>query len=614
MFISMFDFLENKFQKRKDFHLRILISVLLVLLCFIILGLRSWNLQIVQYKNLSEQADLNRAFLINIAPPRGNILDRNGEILACNCPAYVLEAIPEKIPKSLALLDKLSVGININAIELDQLKRKIIESNPHVRISLRNNLHESEASWFAEHAFEFPGIELKAYWMRNYPQGSIGAHVIGYIGRISSIDLKKLRDQGILNDYKGIDFIGKKGIEKICENKLRGKKGLEKIEINAARKPIRVLEKISPEPGSDVSLSIDIRLQRLSEKAFGMRKGALVAISPETGEILAFVSKPSFDPNLFVNGMNLENWNALNSSPDYPLLNRALHATYPIGSTYKPFVALAALELGKRSAIERIADPGYFEFGGRKFRNSRSVAYGMMDMHRAIVLSSDTYFYSLGPEIGVNALHDFLKQFGFGQITGIDLDGEKSGILPSTEWKRLAYRDKDKQRWYPGETISLTVGQGYNSFTLLQLAQGTAVLANGGSYRRPHLVQSIKYFSSEEQIIDSVIEYQIPLNLSNVNTIKSAMADVVRYGTARRAFFGAKYTAAGKTGTAQLCSLRDEQYQSLNENLKDHSLFIGFAPLDRPKIAVALIVENAGWGGNVAASIARKVFDYWLCE
>ena len=331
--------------------------------------------------------------------------------------------------------------------------------------------------------------------------------------------------------------------------------------------------------------------------------------------MLAFVSAPSFDPNLFIDGIDVENWKRLNESPDHPLVNRPLSGTYPIGSTYKPFVALAALELGKRTAKDRIYDPGYYEFGGQRFRNAGGASYGSTDMHRAIVVSSDTYFYALGPDIGVNALHDFSKQFGFGQITGIDLDGERRGILPSTEWKRNAYKKPSQQRWYAGETVSVAVGQGYNSFTLLQLAQATSVLASGGVYMRPHLVDAIQW-PRDDRIEKTVTEpsHIIPLKPENVAVIHNAMADVINKGTARRIFQGAHYQAAGKTGTAQVFSLRGSRYDAdaLDERLRDHSLFMAYAPVENPQIALAVIVENGGWGTTVAAPIARKVFDFWL--
>ena len=340
-----------------------------------------------------------------------------------------------------------------------------------------------------------------------------------------------------------------------------------------------------------------------------------MALDPDTGEVLAFVSQPSFDPNLFVDGIDVDNWRMLNESPDHPLINRPLYGTYPIGSTYKPFVGLAALELGKRRATDRISDPATTS-SAAKFRNAAAPAYGMTDMHKAIVVSSDTYFYSLGPEIGVNALHDFTKQFGFGQITGIDLEGEARRAAVHRLEALGLQKEKERQRWYAGETISVAVGQGYNSFTLLQLAQGTSTLANDGLYRRPHLVRGARSAHGPGQAHRFGARLSHPLKQANVDVIKNAMADVVRAGTAQRAFANAPYQAAGKTGTAQVFSLRGARYRAsaIDERLRDHALFMGFAPLEHPRIAVALIVENAGWGASVAAPVARKVFDYWLAK
>jgi penicillin-binding protein 2 len=439
--------------------------------------------------------------------------------------------------------------------------------------------------------------------------------VLGFVGRISEEDEQHLEDTGQSGNYRGTQVIGKKGIEKTWEKTLHGRTGVEELEVTATGRPVRELSRTDPIPGSNLELSLDIGLQRLAESQFEGRRGALVAIAPKTGEVLAFVSAPSFDPNLFVDGIDVENWKKLNDSPDHPLINRPLYGTYPIGSTYKPFVALAALQMGLRSPTELIPDPGYFELAGQKFRNAAGAVYGPTDMHKAIVKSSDTYFFSLGAIMDVDKLHDFSKQFGFGQITGIDLDGERRGVLPSRAWKRKAYKKPSQQHWYRGETVSVTVGQGYNAFTLLQLAQATSVLANNGVYMKPHLVR---------RIIDPITgrfsypvtgpQYTIKLDPKNLKIIRDAMVDVVRQGTARQAFVGATYQAAGKTGTAQVYSLRGSKYRahSVDERLRDHALFMAYAPADDPQIAVALIVENGGWGASVAAPIARKVFDYWL--
>ncbi|CAM3835873.1 penicillin-binding protein 2 [Bordetella tumulicola] len=611
----MFEFKKTGQQQKQRFALRAWVGGLFALACFFVLVGRFWYLQVDRYEGLSERADRNRIAVVPIAPRRGEILDRNGVVMARNYRTYTLEVVPGHAGDINAMLERLTPIVYVSPGDQRRFKRRVLESGRYASLILRNNLNDTEASWFAAHAYEFPGVELRARWVREYPQGATAGHVVGFIGRISENDVEALEAAGQLGNYRGTDVIGKKGIEKSWEEQLHGQTGIEEVEVNASGRPVRTLHRRDPVPGVDIMLSIDLGLQRVAEEAFGDQRGALVAIDPDTGEVLAFVSKPSFDPNLFIDGIDVENWRLLNESPDHPLINRPLYGTYPIGSTYKPFVALAALELGVRSAKQRISDPGYYEFGGQRFRNAGGAAYGMTDMHRAIVVSSDTYFYSLGPEIGVDRLHDFSKQFGFGQITGIDLDGERAGILPSIEWKRKAYKDRKQQQWYAGETISVAVGQGYNSFTLLQLAQATSTLANSGAYRRPHLVHATRDTRTGVATpTPSTPDYLIPLKQENVDVIKNAMVGVVRSGTARRAFAGAAYQAAGKTGTAQVFSLRGSKYKAseLDERLRDHALFMGFAPADKPRIAVALLVENAGWGASVAAPVARTVFDYWL--
>jgi len=613
----MFEFKQTALQQKQRFRLRALLGGVFALICFGLLAGRFWLLQVDRFEGLAERADRNRIAVVPIPPRRGDILDRNGVVLARNYRTYTLEVVPAQAGNLDELFRRLTEVVYVSPTDQRRFKRRVGESSRYASLVLRNNLNETEAAWFAAHAYQFPGVELRARWVREYPQGTSAAHVVGYIGRIADNDVEALEAAGQLGNYRGTDNIGKKGVEKTWESELHGRTGLDEVEVTASGRPVRTLRRIDPVPGSDIKLSLDLGLQKVAEEAFGNHRGALVAIDPDTGEILAFVSQPSFDPNLFVDGIDVDSWRTLNESPDHPLINRPLYGTYPIGSTYKPFVALAALELGKRRATDRIPDPGYFEFGGQRFRNAAGAVYGPTDMHRALVVSSDTYFFSLGPEIGVNALHDFTKQFGFGQITGVDLEGEKRGVLPSTEWKRKAYKDKEKQRWYAGETISVTVGQGYNSFTLLQLAQATATLSNNGLYRKPHLVHGVEDpRTGEFKRMPSTPDYQIPLRKENLQVVKNALADVIRVGTARNAFRGAAYQAAGKTGTAQVYSLRGGRYnaQTVSERLRDHALFMGFAPLEHPRIAVALIVENGGWGASTAAPVARKVFDYWLAR
>ncbi|HBI83446.1 MAG TPA: penicillin-binding protein 2 [Alcaligenaceae bacterium] len=613
----MFEFKKTSQQQKGRFLLRALVAGAVALICFGLLVGRFWVLQVERHEGLAARADSNRIAVVPIPPRRGEIVDRNGEVLARNHLSYTLEVVPARVGNLDELFSQLMPIVHISSVDQRRFKRRVAESGRYSSVVLRNNLNETEAAWFSAHSFNFPGVELRARWVREYPQGKSAAHVIGYIGRISESDLNELDDSGRLGNYRGTDVIGKKGIEKTYETALHGKTGVQEVEVTARGKPVRVLRRTDPIPGSNLVLSLDMNLQRVAEDAFKDQRGALVAIEPATGDVLAFVSQPSFDPNLFIDGIDVESWKQLNESPDHPLVNRPISGTYPIGSTYKPFVALAALELNKRRATDRISDPGYFEFGGQRFRNSGSTAFGSIDMHFALVVSSDTYFYSLGPEIGVNGLHDFMKPFSFGQLTGIDIDGEKRGVLPSTDWKRSAYKKKEQQRWYAGETISVAVGQGYNSFTLMQLAQATAVLANDGTYMKPHLVKQIENATTgERKPTVAEASYKIPLKKENIQVIKRALADVTTSGTARQAFAGSAYAAAGKTGTAQVYSLRGSKYRAnaIDERLRDHALFMAFAPAANPTIAVAIIVENAGWGGSVAAPIARKVFDAWLLK
>lgn len=614
----MFEFKKTSQLLRRRTFVRALVAAAVVIFFLSLLVGRLWYLQVVRYEGLAARADQNRITVVPLPPRRGEIVDRNGAVLARNYRDYTLVVTPAHVEGPMEeMLDELSTLIYVSPREQRRFLKAVQQNSRYAQISLRNSLNEIEASWFAAHAFKFPGVQLQARWVREYPQGEAAAHVIGYVGRISESDVASLEEKGTLSNYRGTSIIGKKGIEKTWEEVLHGQTGIEEVEVTASGRPVRVLSRIDPVPGADLQLSIDIGLQKVAEAQFEGRRGALVAIEPKTGEVLAFVSAPSFDPNLFVDGIDVENWRKLNESPDRPLINRPLFGTYPIGSTYKPFVALAALELGKRSATEKIYDPGYFEFGGQRFRNAGGAVYGWTDMQRALVKSSDTYFYSLGPEIGVDALHDFSKQFGFGQITGIDLEGERRGILPSREWKRNAYKKPSQQRWYAGETVSVAVGQGYNSFTLLQLAQATAVLANDGVYMKPHLVRELEDPQTGE-IKRPVTEpsHIIPLKQENIDVVKNALAEVTRTGTARRAFADAPYQAAGKTGTAQVFSLRGAKYNAsaIDERLRDHALFMAYAPAEDPQIAIGLIVENAGWGATVAAPVARSVFDYWLVD
>lgn len=601
----------------RQFRLRLWVAGLAALFGFLLLGSRLWWLQVEQHSQYVTRADNNRISVRAIAPRRGEIFDRHGVALARNVSTWTLELVPAEVPDLEATILELSELIAISETDRRRFRRLRQESSRFESIPLRTNLGEDEAARFAAVRFRFPGVDLRSRWMREYPHGEVGAHVIGYLNRLSPADVERLEGEGQWANYRATQHIGKQGVEKSYEAVLHGTVGAEAVEVTARGRPVRVLHRTEPQAGRDLRLSIDIHLQRVAEQALAGRRGAVVAIEPTTGDILAFVSQPSYDPNLFVNGIDVENWRLLSESPDKPLINRPLSGTYPIGSTYKPFMALAGLELGVRKASDIIYDPGFFELAGHRFRNAGSVAYGPTNLHRSLVVSSDTYYYSLASELGVNRIHDFMKPFGFGQVTGIDLEGERSGILPSTEWKRQHFRKPEQQRWYNGETVSVGVGQGYNSFTILQLAQATAVLASGGTYMRPHVVKSIGGAPGEaETLTVPSASYTIPFEPAHLRAVRDALVEVNRTGTARRAFDGAPYAVAGKTGTAQVFSLRGEKYRAseVDERLRDHALYMAFAPAEAPRIALAVLVENGGWGGATAAPVARAIFDYWLLE
>ena len=598
------------------FRMRVLVASIVVVVCFGLVAARLFYLQVVRHDDLRAQAENNRTAIVPIVPNRGLILDRNGIVLASNYSAYTLEIMPSKVPNLEQTIDELALILDITPRDRKRFKKLREEARSFEFLPLRSRLSDEEVARFAAQRYRFPGVDIKARLFRNYPYGELASHVIGYIGRINVSEKEKLDESDDAANYRGTEYIGKLGVEQSYESQLHGITGVDSMETSAGGRATRRLASQPSSPGDTVKLSIDIKLQKLIEDMFGDRRGALVALDPKTGEVLAFVSKPTFDPNLFVEGIDQESWQGLNESIDKPLLNRALRGTYPAGSTYKPFMALAALATGKRSASTQINDPGFFMFGGHRFGSPENERGGIMDMHRSIVESSNAYYYSLANELGVDAIHDFMKPLGFGQITGIDIHGEVRGVLPSTDWKRNYYKRPEHQRWYAGETISLGIGQGYNSFTMLQLAQATAIVANNGIKRKPQLVMATQNASTQVSV---PVPSEPPVNLGfkpeHLEVIRRAMVGVTQEGTSRRVFAGAPYLSGGKTGTAQAVSLgKNEKYNAarMEERQRDHSLYIAFAPAEDPKIALAVIVENAGFGSTSAAPIARRTFDYWL--
>jgi penicillin-binding protein 2 len=549
-------------------------------------------------------------------PNRGQILDRNGIVLANNYSAYTLEITPSKIKSLDETIEALSEIVEITPRDLRRFKKLRDESRSFESLPIRTKLDEGEVARFTAQRFRFPGVEIKARLFRSYPYGDVASHVIGYIGRINRTEKDRLDDSEDAANYRGTEYIGKLGVEQSFERQLHGMTGVDSVETSAGGRAVRKLSSIPSAPGDTVVLSIDIKLQKLIEDMYGERRGALVALDPKTGQVLAFVSKPTFDPNLFVDGIDYESWQALNESIDKPLLNRALRGTYPPGSTYKPFMALAALQTGTRAADTVIQDNGTWNFAGHAFRSHGDRGLGPVDMHVAITKSSNVYFYSLANELGVDAIHDFMAPLGFGQITGIDILGESRGLLPNMEWKRNYYKRKDQQKWYAGETISLGIGQGYNTFTMLQLAQATAILANKGIKHTPQLVIATQDpLTRERRTIEPAPGQDLGFKPENLAVINKALVAVTTDGTSTRVFAGAPYQSAGKTGTAQAVGIAaGGKYNAskMEERRRDHALYMAFAPADDPKIALAVIVENAGFGAAHAAPIARRVFDYWL--
>ena len=608
--------LRNYEREVHQFQLRIGVAGIAVVIGFVLLAARFVYLQVVQHDIYSAKAEDNRISIVPVPPNRGLIVDRNGLVLARSYSGYTLEIFPRRARNVEATIDELSELIEITPRDRRLFRKLVAETRNAESLPIRTRLSDEEVAKFAANRYRFEGVEIKGRLFRQYPYGDVASHVLGYMGRIDQTDQARLEEDGVDANYRGTDYIGKAGVEASYQHELHGTTGFEHVEIDAAGRGIRTLSRTPSQPGNNVALTLDMTLQQVAENAFGERRGALVAIEPATGGVLAFVSKPGFDPNLFVDGIDPQSWAELNNSPDKPLNNRAIAGMYPPGSTFKPYMALAALELGKRTPRSTIHDPGYFEFGGRRFRDSKPGGNGVVDLYKSIVVSSDTYYYQVANDLGIDAIAGFMKHFGFGERTGIDLQGEATGVLPSPEWKMKRFKRPEQQKWYAGETISIGIGQGYNAYTPIQLAQAMATLANGGSMYRPHLIAYVDDpRTGEQRPVEPELVHKVPVRHDYLEFVKRAMAGVNKEGTAARSFASAPYTSGGKTGTAQLVGIRqNEKYDEskVAERLRDHSLFIAFAPLENPKIALSVVVENGGFGARTAAPIARTVLDYYL--
>jgi penicillin-binding protein 2 len=603
------------------FHRRLTIAGVLMLAAFGGLLGRFVYLQVIQQRHYQTLAESNRVAIVPIAPNRGVITDRNGVVLAQSYPAYTLEIVPSRVANLDATIDQLAKIVEVQPRDRKRFRRLLEESKRLDSVPLRTRLTDEEVARFAVNQYRFPGVDIKARLFRQYPFGELASQLIGYVSRINDRDLERIDEWNETANYKGSDYIGKVGVEQSYERELHGGTGVEEVEVDSGGRAVRTLSRTPPISGNNLRLALDIKLQKIAEEAFGSRRGALVAIEPATGEILAFVSRPGFDPNLFVDGIDPSAWEQLNDSPDKPLLNRPSRGAYPPGSTIKPYLALAALTSGKRTATQTIFDPGYYQIAGsgRRFRDDKPGGHGYVDMTKSIVASCDTYYYMLAGETDIDDNYTFMTQFGFGQKTGIDLEGELPGVLPSRAWKRERFAGsnyrEEHRKWYLGDSISAGIGQGYTAFTPLQQAQAMATLANDGVAMRPRVVKSIEDIRTGA-LRELAAEPTHTVNVSpqDLAVIKKAMASVPREGTSAAAFVGAKYVSAGKTGTAQLYALKGEKYAAgrVDERLRDHAWYVAYAPADKPMIALAVLVENGGFGAQAAAPIARIVLDYYL--
>jgi penicillin-binding protein 2 len=605
--------LRNRDEEIFWFQRRLMVASVIILACFALLAGRFFYLQVVKHSHFERLAEANRIDIQPEVPNRGIITDRNGIVLVSNYSAYTLEISPQSVENLDATIDRVAAFVEITPRDRRRFKRLYEEFRSAESLPLKSRLSDEEVARVAANRFQLPGVEIKARLFRQYPMGELASHVIGYIGRINQKEKERIEAQGLAQDYKGSDYIGKSGIELSYEKELRGVSGALEVEVDASRRVMRQLSRKPSIPGNNLQLSLDIRLQKIAEDAFGDRRGALVAIEPSSGDILAFVSKPGFDPSLFVDGIDPQSWEALRDSPDKPMLNRPIQGTYPPGSTYKPFMALMAQDFGLRTASQTIIDPGYFRLGSGVWRDSKPSGNGVVNLAKSIAVSSDVYYYQLGSELDIDQWSKYMRQFGFGEKTGVDIEGEHIGILPTREWK--AKRFPKDPKVHVGDQVSLGIGQGFNTFTPMQLAYATSVLANGGVAFKPHLVKRIQDpQTGEGRLTQPKPAYTVPIKPEHLVPVMEGMAGVVREGTAARVFAGARYTSGGKTGTAQVFNLRGGKYveSEVDERLRDHSWYIAFAPLEQPKIAMAVFVENGGFGARAAAPIARKVMDAYF--
>ncbi|RZI91111.1 MAG: penicillin-binding protein 2 [Pseudomonas sp.] len=590
---------------------RVVVGAVAIMLLVCVLIARLYYLQIIQYDYHSTLSENNRVHVQPIPPTRGLIFDRNGVIIADNRPSFSLTMTRERAGKWPEVLDAIVEVLGLTADDRALFEKRMKQGRrPFEPVPILFELSEDQIARIAVNQFRLPGVEVAAQLVRHYPQGAHFAHSVGYVGRINEKELKTLDPV----NYSGTHHIGKTGVERFYEDALHGQVGYEEVETNARGRVLRVLKRTDPIPGKDIVLGLDIKLQEAAELALGGRRGAIVALDPRSGEVLAMVSQPSFDPNLFVTGIGFQAYADLRDSIDRPLFNRVLRGLYPPGSTIKPAVAIAGLDSGVVTAGSRVFDPGYYQLPNydHKYRNWNRTGDGWVDLDLAIMRSNDTYFYDLAHKMGIDRLSTYMNKFGLGQRVSLDMFEESSGLMPTREWKRATRR----QAWFPGETLILGIGQGYMQTTPLQMAQATALIASKGKWFRPHLAKTIE---GQPPVDENPIEDIVLRDPSDWAKVTHGMEQVMHNarGTARAAATGAQYRIAGKSGTAQVVAIKQgEKYDrnKVQERHRDHALFVGFAPADDPKIVVSVMIENGEAGGRVAAPVMRQIMDAWLLD
>ena len=592
---------------------RAVAAVALVLILIAVLLSRLIYLQIISHEHYTTRSEDNRVKVVPLPPTRGLIYDRHGVLLAENLPSYSLEVVPEQAGDIEKSIDALREVVEIRDVDLARFRKQFRQKRRFEGIPLRFRLSDEEVARFAVNRHRFTGVDIVARLSRHYPMGETLVHAVGYVGRISEKDLERIDERA----YSGTTHIGKIGVEKSYERALHGEVAFQPVEINAQGRTLRVLERAAPTPGDDLFLTLDAGLQKVAADALGEYRGSVVAVNPNNGDVLAFVSNPGYDPNPFVNGIEPRAYNKLRKSKSRPLFNRALRGQYPPGSTLKPFVGLAGLEYGIQNHKHRVFCPGYFSLPGdeRKYRDWKRTGHGPVDLELSLAQSCDVYYYELALDLGIDRIHRYLDQFGFGARTGLDIGGETTGLLPSRDWKRRARN----LPWFPGETLITGIGQGFTLTSPLQLASGIGVLGTYGKRFQPRVVRALRRAGqgAPQELAPKRLE-SVPIhNPDHWREVIKGMIHVVHgpRGTARQAAVGAKYRFAGKTGTAQVFGLgEEEEYEAdkIAAHLRDHSLFVAFGPSKNPKIAVAVIAENGGSGSKVAAPIARKVLDHHL--